>query len=179
MGNEVKEQGFTDRLLCPTGLWWDAATHFLFQLLLFFRLVVSAGIPAARALKRVQSSGGVSQRRRDLAAPRGGGGGGGSGGGSGLRLRLDVDGVVVVCLLLGGGGIGGGGRRPLIGLYLGRPRRREGLHPVMAEGGGGGDGGGGGWAGGGGEGVGGGSVCRLSDGFWWREGEGSKEWMND
>lgn len=179
MGNEVKEQGFTDRLLCPTGLWWDAATHFLFQLLLFFRLVVSAGIPAARALKRVQSSGGVSQRRRDLAAPRGGGGGGGSGGGSGLRLRLDVDGVAVVCLLLGGGGIEGGGRRPLIGLYLGRPWRREGLHPVMVEGGGGGDGGGGGWAGGGGEGVGGGSVCRLSDGFWWREGEGSKEWMND
>lgn len=178
MGNEVKEQGFTDRLLCPTGLWWDAATHFLFQLLLFFRLVVSAGIPAARALKRVQSSGGVPQRRRDLAAPRGGGGGGG-GGGSGLRLRLDVDGVAVVCLLLGGGGIEGGGRRPLIGLYLGRPWRREGLHPVMVEGGGGGDGGGGGWAGGGGEGVGGGSVCRLSDGFWWREGEGSKEWMND
>ena len=146
----MKEQGFKDRLRMPTGLRGVAATHFLFQLLFFFRLVVSAGIPAARALKRVQTSGGVPQRRRDLSAARGdGGGSGGDGGGSGLRLRLGVDGVAVVCLLLGGGGIGGGGRRPLIGLYLGRPRRRDGLHPVMVEGGDCGDGGGSGWAGGG------------------------------
>lgn len=46
VGNEVKEQGFTDRVLSPTGLRCDAATRFLFQLLLlFFGLVIPTWLP--------------------------------------------------------------------------------------------------------------------------------------
>lgn len=149
MDNEVKEQGFTDRLLCPTGLRWDAATSFHFLLILFFSRVVTAWLAAARALE------GSCSGRRGRAAARGGGGGSGG-------LRLDVDGVAVVCscAVVGEGGIGGGGCGLLSGLAFGRPRRRDGPHVVGVEGGRGGDGG-----------VGGGSVCRLRDDFWWGEGE--------
>lgn len=132
MGYEVKEQGFTDRLLCPTGLRWDATTRFLFWLLLFFGLVVPAWLPTARALEGGSSGGGG-----EAAAQRGGGGG--SGGRP--RLMLSVDGVVVVvCSLVGDGGIGGGGRGLLCGLCL-CPWRRDGPHLVRVEGGSG-DGGG-------------------------------------
>lgn len=130
MGNEVKEQGFTDRLLCPTGLCWDAATRILLQVLLFLGLVVPARLPAARALEGGRSGGG------GRAAA---GGGSGSGG-----LQLGVDGMAVVCsrTIVGDGGKGGGGRGPLSRLCLSRPWRRDGPHHVRVEGSGGGDGGG-------------------------------------
>lgn len=133
MGNEVKEQGFTDRLLCPTGLHWDAATRFVFQLLLFFGRVIPAWLPAARAIEGGHGGGG------GRAAARGGGGGGSGGG---LRLRLGVDGVAVVCsrTVVGEGGKGGGGRGRL--MVVCRPRRRDGPHHVWEERGWGGDGGG-------------------------------------
>lgn len=152
MDNEVKERGFTDRLRCPTGLC-DTATIVLVQILLLLLLgrLVSAWLPAARALE----GGGGGGRG---AAARGGGGVGGGDGGP--RLRLGVDGVAVV---VGDGGRGGGGpwRHCL--------RRRDGPHHVGVDGGSGGDGGG--RAGVRGGGVGSGSYCRLGDGFWWREGE--------
>lgn len=132
MGYEVKEQAFTDRLLCPTGLQWDATTRFLFRLLLFFGLVVPARLPATRALEGGSGGGGEAAAQIE--------GGGGSGGGFWPMLSVDGGEVVVVCLLVGDGGIGGGGRGLLCGFCLG-PWRRDGPHHVRV-GGGGGDGGG-------------------------------------
>lgn len=79
-----------------------------------------------------------------------------------------MDGVAVVCLhtVVIEGGKRGGSRGPLGGLCLCCPWRRDAVHEVRVEGGGGGDGGGSG-----GDGVGGRSFCRLGDGFWWREGQ--------
>lgn len=163
MGNEVKEQGFTDGVVCPTGLFGYPAARFVFiQLLLFLCLVIPARLPAAGALK---GGGGGGGRDGPTMVGEGGGGGGGSGGGGGPLLGLGVDGVAVV----GEGGKGGGGHGLLVGLCLCCPRGWDGEHHVWVVGGGGGEGGG--WAGGGGEGVGCGSVGWLSDDFWRREGE--------
>lgn len=129
MDNEVKDQGFTNSLVCPTGFWRDATTD-IFRGILFVGLVIAAWLPAARALERGRGRGGVG------AAARGGGGDDGSGVG---QQQPRVDGVVVV---VGGGGGGGGGLRLLEGLRGGRHRRRDGPHHVRVEGGGGGGDGG-------------------------------------
>lgn len=166
MDNEVKEQGFTDSLLGPTGLRWDAAA-------LFFSRFVPAWIPTTRAFE------GDCGGRGNWTAARGCGGGSGW---AGLRrLRLDVGGVVAGCLrtFLCRGWKGGGGRRLLEGFD---PWRRDAVDHVRMEGCDGGDGGGGsnGCAWGGGGGVWGGSICWLRDGFWWREVEEARNgWMTE
>lgn len=99
-----------------------------------------------------------------------GGVGGGGTGSSGLQLS--VDDVVRLNAVSDEGEKGGGGHGPFSGLCLCCPWRRDGPHHVRVEcGGGGEDGGSSSRAGGSGRGVGCGSVCRLIDGFWWREGE--------
>lgn len=119
MGNEVKEQGFTDGLLFPSGLRWDPAPRLV--LLLFLTRVVSTGFSAARAVER--------GRREDLAAA------GRGGGRRADRLRPGV------CTNGVGGGREWGGGRWVLGGHIDVvcPWGRDAVHEVGRDGSVGGD----------------------------------------